>query len=967
MKGKSDILKKMSMSTSPKKKKGATRPSLVILSTVDQPTPYQLKKFSLKEHVPDYFTAGANDHDTKDRGIDLLFDNDEPYPAEFNGFDNEINDEKNNYANKSDLYDSPIKSQRSAKTKPQKDKSSDNRLPSPKTSPSKSKIPKIAKKSPVINSEDEYSSDEDDFAGVPSKSQSIKPPPMMQNVPKFEQKKRNKPVQSREAKIEDISSFLANLDKRLREFAINSIKSTDFKPENYIWLASVWAYCFDDKHYKKLNEILEILANNPNDLDSYDFGNVARSAYDLKNMGVELGDSAIIQSNYAIKGPGNSGKTTYVIDSALQYLAYAAAAQDYRQLFVTSFDYSALPKDQSLWTLYNYIVDRTISGLSCQIPDLSNYIASIRRAFGMIADGVKPNIPQRPRTPPQIDESLKKLQILLNDIDSLAKNDESEFLNTIFRLPRLVGEIFNFTRFCEIADNVDQLNFDIHTEDGYENPLNMMIDALNEVEYIATGSGDVFANLANAKNILKLKSLDGEKKRVKHYEEGDIFDALRSPGDLGSSAPSVATSAFSTLVDDETMKGRFVNHLNDDNVEFAESFYDGCDDQGKRHLSRVARLQSAHKQSWLTSVWRLYDPTLKNDDELTALFRYHAHADDVEPLDGGLIGAARSTLRKFMRTEGGLSFFVRAVITGPPKSGKTTFIRTVLMRHFTDLVTSGAFKSTFVVSLDFKSMPRAPTFSDIYQFFSRATVRSLEVQRADIGPYLPSIAKAFENVESGARPKLPKPLTIQNYMRRPLRDLETLLGLIYDANKESKAKFIRMAAEIPARVSDIFSFANCLVIADHLGDSDFEVKDEEEIVNILALTKKLMSRTQFVAAMDVKNCHERLQAIDLEDIDLSHSCEIISIGGVCAPGNHSDISVKFADGNQLRITAQDAGGFPAYVHMFEEAIKEIQAADSALGQKKVASTVMNLIQTLFDVPEDKRIEIESCSVVMAKN
>ncbi|EAX93480.1 hypothetical protein TVAG_427080 [Trichomonas vaginalis G3] len=966
-----------SSSSSPiKKKKGVSRPSLVILSTVDQPTPYQLKKFTLKEHTPNFFSLQTVGNDIRNRDIQL-FNDEEPLPENFSSLNPENSKSDKNTPN------SPNKNGSSGLIQLEDDDSSDginSPIQSPKSSPAKSKILVFSKKSPQkdqnYDSEDEYSDDSDENNSNKNSSSQIKPPPLMQNVPKFE--KRNKNGESakkntKQTSFKDINSFLANLDRITREFANDSLQQGDNKLENYIWLSTIWAYGFGDENYKKLNEVLNIIATNPDDLEKYSFGNLCRASYDLKNMGIESNGEPIIQSNYAIKGDHCSGKSTYIADSSLQYLIYSAAAQDYERLFVVTFDFSSMDENTDMWTLYHYIVERSLNAIGCQVPEISLNLSSLRKAFCQIADRVPPKINIKPNTSEDIKVCLKKAHDFITELYQLSESNETEFMHRVVRIPLFLSEIFNFNRVFAVVDDLNNMNFDLHLDNDYENAINLFIEFLNEVEYICCSkSGEIFDFLTNLKKIVRI---DSNVKRIKNYDSKDIFNVLRSPGDLGSTAPSVATSAFSVLADPTTMKNRFINHLDTNNVSFAENFYDVCDDHSKRKLSRVARLQSAHKQNWLTNVWRLYDNSNITDESLISLFKYHAHADySIDPLDGGLIQSAKDTLRKFMRSEGGISFYVKTVITGPPKSGKSTFIKTVLMRHFTDLITTGVFKSTFIVTYDIKRIPNSPTVSDLYHFFANSTISALQVQRADIGPYFPSIVKAFDNIESGARPKLPKPLTTQNYMRRPLKDLESLLCELYDSHKSNKVKFLQISVELPQRISDIFQFSNTLMICDHLDFSDFEIQcyeeDSKTKVNILSLIKSLISRTQFVASMDSNSCHNMLSPLNGNDTDLSHSCEIVNIAGMCQASTPSDILVHLSDGKSFKITKEHTGGYPAYVWMFEDAIKEISSVQELngvhqeIGQKKLSAIINNLIKSMFEMQEDQKLDIQNCSLIM---
>ena len=481
----------------------------------------------------------------------------------------------------------------------------------------------------------------------------------------------------------------------------------------------------------------------------------------------------------------------------------------------------------------------------------------------------------------------------------------------------------------------------------------------------------------------KAKESKEEDKIKKKNGSEDPFDVFRSPGDLGPEIPSVATSAFSDAVDEQTMQSAFLRQISYEKIFFADDFFKSCDNHQQRQLSRIARLQTSHRQHWILNVWKTFNNGNETKDMLFSTINITAHQrEDNVSWDNGLFASVSKELKRFMRSSCDCtpSYFMKACIVGPSKSGKTTFLRTMILHHLINLMVSGVFKSTFVISFDFReSKKELNDYYSLFKFYMNKAIDSLEAQRQDVSAYLPSIRKVIETFKEGGTPKIPKPLTTQNYLRRPLCDIESLLCMFHEMlEKEMFAEFIDDVTLIPHNISTIFGFSNTLVVIDHIDYCDIDIiipikyKREKTKISLLQSIKRSLQCSQFlISAEDGESLIEKLTENESGDVDLSSTAQIITVAGKCQPQSCATVVAKTSDGKKINIVPELCAGCPQYVMQYEQVVREagrIEGLDKSqkpAAKAKLITQVESLIPLLYDTTneQNQKIEIKDIDVI----
>ena len=421
-------------------------------------------------------------------------------------------------------------------------------------------------------------------------------------------------------------------------------------------------------------------------------------------------------------------------------------------------------------------------------------------------------------------------------------------------------------------------------------------------------------------------------------------------GDLD--AMSYATSNFSVFIDDETFNDKVRKQLDFDALgSMFPGMFDSMKPEFRRRLGRIARLQAVQKRKWLSAVWSLFDPNFSQEGLWMTL---NAMMNDDGTTLNGLLASARDVAKRFLRyTSFGPVLHVRAIVTGPRFAGKTTFMRSIFLHLLNILVDTGIFKTIFIVSLDARGRSEElSTREGIYYWISEAVVKALLAQRPDLQLFAHSLEKAFGQLLTAPKAKkLPKPISSQDYLRRPMKIIDALLSGLFDIYHDEKAKkkiFLNEILSLPRTIADIFGFANCVVVFDHVDSVNVQVDD----LPLIEFVKRGLLKCQFlISGMD---CDE-LDKLLTKSVDFGAKCTKVSVSDVCVSQNESRvIEVVFRNESivPMSIDSGACGGCPTFVSRFDDICRVLddysEETDATKKQELmiIASTKMEVLLDL---------------------
>jgi hypothetical protein len=347
------------------------------------------------------------------------------------------------------------------------------------------------------------------------------------------------------------------------------------------------------------------------------------------------------------------------------------------------------------------------------------------------------------------------------------------------------------------------------------------------------------------------------------------------------------------------------------------------------------------KRKWIAGVWRLYDPKTKEADLFSTLEKM---ANDDGTGLNGMIGSARFVAREFIwLDECGITTNIRGFIDGPRYSGKTSFLRTLFLEFLSDFANAGIFKAAFIVPIDLKRA-KIETKEEFYLLVSDAVVRAVLAQRADVQLFAHSLSKAFTELFNVKKVKrLPKPLSFQDFLRRPMSRVENLLSQLLDLYQSDKGigPFLERVAALPQIFASIFEFSSTMLVIDDLDLLNVEI----EGVNLLQVMKPAIARVQYlVSGSDCDVLRREL-----------FGWNIIRVADTCRSQYRDKyLSITFEKGKlpSLRVDSRICGGCPAFVNRYDDICRKLiknPGIGNTIKREEEMIRSLQLIEVLLDL------------------
>ena len=391
------------------------------------------------------------------------------------------------------------------------------------------------------------------------------------------------------------------------------------------------------------------------------------------------------------------------------------------------------------------------------------------------------------------------------------------------------------------------------------------------------------------------------------------------------------SDSYSVFVDDANFEARLRRQLDLKDMGQFEKHFANMPSHQRRLLGRMAKLQMVQKKNWMAALNCMLDPDAVEAPEgiwgaLRAMAEIGMLEDCADPIVAGLINSANRVFNMFRRADiGGTTFSAKAAIVGPPRSGKSFFLRTICLKTLSYIMQESRYKSTFVCPLNFKKTP-VKSIDEYYTVMTETVVNALLIQRSDLQLFEHSLKKAFATLRDVEKMKrLPKPLSFQDYLRRPMKEVDLVLQRLHQCYHDPRyaEALVTNLAVLPQTMATIFGFDTTLMIVDHIDCADVELRTKSgRPIQLLEFIKFGLVQTQYlISAVDGNALSEKLTAMDDESVDLSTSTMCVPIYDTIESTHDETVVVKFTDfpaQPRVKLTAKHCGGCPAFVMKFDE-------------------------------------------------
>lgn len=293
------------------------------------------------------------------------------------------------------------------------------------------------------------------------------------------------------------------------------------------------------------------------------------------------------------------------------------------------------------------------------------------------------------------------------------------------------------------------------------------------------------------------------------------------------------------------------------------------------------------------------------------------------------------------------------IVTGPNRSGKSTYISIFAQQLLFELIACGDWKRTFIFAIDFANFVHiSQDLGNLFVEMARLSIQALCAQRPLLIKYSTLLIEAFTAVVNG-KPAVPRMFQLDEDFRLIAPRLQQLLDICYDCYHDSEAmtSFVVNICMLPFFIADIFGgFSNLIILADHFDLIDVTktasppFEDSPDNVFIAEIFKYLFIQGSFIIGSKFESAlNEVLKSLEVASSTFSQGIEYITTYNIVKKNKNDEnegdsegelaFNVSFVDNNESFLINEDQfEGCPLYLSKFDE-IRDI-AKRIEKGQKQ---------------------------------
>lgn len=340
-----------------------------------------------------------------------------------------------------------------------------------------------------------------------------------------------------------------------------------------------------------------------------------------------------------------------------------------------------------------------------------------------------------------------------------------------------------------------------------------------------------------------------------------------------------------------------------------------------------------------------------------------------------MIGIVRSIIidHRFNKKGGSMHRF-NIAITGPKKSGKSTFLSIFIQELFLELISTDKWKEYFIFALDMEKIAELGNdIESFYIYMVNATFKQLEYQCPNSSQYFPMITKYFLSVVSLKNPpQFSKPFRESESTRPLALQLQKIADQLSDAwnNMDLFNQFITNITMFPKMIADVFNFKRQVLIFDNFEACDMFImptepfSTETENFQLATLIIFMLSNNNFIIS-----CRNHVTLTNLLlcagtnplILDFVSTLDI-SIDKVYSKYQFNAI----VDNETVPLSLEHCGGISSYVYSWISLNEFYEKASRAQGKKEkeeaelfIAERVEELMRLLYAYEGNGELHVDS--------
>ena len=289
----------------------------------------------------------------------------------------------------------------------------------------------------------------------------------------------------------------------------------------------------------------------------------------------------------------------------------------------------------------------------------------------------------------------------------------------------------------------------------------------------------------------------------------------------------------------------------------------------------------------------------------------------------------------------------RAIITGPHQGGKSTFLNILSNMIYLRMLSSGQYKRTLFMVLDFKSMGNKINHPKIfYKEFIKAVFGQIAVQKIEFQPFREIITNYFIKIISQDKlAPLPNKFLMCSEFRNATIILNEIAQNLFDClyKYHSLSDFISCLARFPRYIALGFGYTGVHFVVDHFDASDVDLIPESPLdgsnqsLPLIDYMKFMISNDSFIiSSINEERLNESLELISRDGVDLQEGTEFISISDI--DNGHSNVYeflLTCEDTNDIiRLTRDECCGCSGFLFRWDSICETAQQMEEECSKNK---------------------------------
>jgi hypothetical protein len=415
--------------------------------------------------------------------------------------------------------------------------------------------------------------------------------------------------------------------------------------------------------------------------------------------------------------------------------------------------------------------------------------------------------------------------------------------------------------------------------------------------------------------------------------------------------PPTVTEAEEEIIDESTcaspeVEKLIIEHIPIRNIRsgIADGFH-SLPDATQSLITNLGSVEEVQK-------WRYHDEIIK-------IVQQEGFYAEVGELHCGelLAGRAESFIANHRSKSAiGPMHFFQAAITGPPHSGRSTYLGLITESLLLSLMATDTWKRTFVFVADAVKLFHASDPTQLYQAMIRHLFALFRAQAPHVIQFLPQIEAAFLGlVEATTRPGqlfFPRKLTKETTNRALVTELTRIADLLIAAWFDSGGlqTWAKCLVYLPHWLATAFGFTEIIYVFDHFDCAWIQVcpmypfEDSTEMAPIDEYLKAAMLTSSYIVS--AKSSEELVATLEKgkqNGVGLDIATEYVTLVDFVEHPVYGDAELLIAIGEKhapLRLGSECCGGVPLFLAKWEDVNK---AVDALMAVEKEAPDFQDLL------------------------